>query len=218
MTNESTTPQRGLTRQQVIRLMGAIDASHVDKKQGLSYIAQHQARAEMTRIFGVGNWDSDTESMELMYETVLNEGDPQYPTKANGKPYYVTCYRAAVRVRIRDYWGNQIATFREFHAEENAPLPNRGEAHAMAITSSESYALRRALIGLGDRLGLGLYENGSVAPLVVGTLQLTDPESPLYAEPRTAQQAGPAASSTHQDKFNRAATTPGPAPEAPPTA
>jgi hypothetical protein len=63
----------------------------------------------------------------------------------------------------------------------------------MAITSVESYALRRAAIGLGDRLGLGLYNDGKIEPLVKGTLQLTDPESPLYQEPK--KEEGPLPSS-----------------------
>jgi hypothetical protein len=50
----------------------------------------------------------------------------------------------------------------------------------MAVSSVESYALRRAVISLGDRLGLGLYDGGSSAPLVKGTLQTADPESPQY--------------------------------------
>lgn len=203
---------RGLTRAQVERLMNAIDPTHVESKRGMSYIAQHQARAEMTRIFGVGNWDSEVISMELIYETELNKGMPQYPQKATGAPYYVACYIAAVRVNVRDYWGNPVATFLEYHAEENAPLPNRGEAHAMAITSVESYALRRALIGLGDRLGLGLYEKGQTAPLVRGTLQLTDPDSPLYRKPKkeepTTQEPGPKGASVHQGAFATRSTVP----------
>jgi hypothetical protein len=165
--------------------MNGIDPKHVETKRGMSYIAQHQARAEMTRIFGVGNWDSRVESMDLLYETQIEQGQPQYPAKGDGKPYYVACYKAAVTVNVRDYFGFPVASFTEYHVEENAPLPNRGEAHAMAVTSVESYALRRALIGLGDRLGLGLYEKGQVTPLVRGTLQLTDPESPLFQEPHT---------------------------------
>ena len=84
---------------------------------------------------------------------------------------------------IRDYWGHEVCTFVEYHAEANSNLPDRGQAHAMAITSVESYALRRAAIGLGDRLGLGLYNDGKTDPLVRGSLQLTDKESPLYREP-----------------------------------
>lgn len=57
----------------------------------------------------------------------------------------------------------------------------------MAITSVESYALRRAAIGLGDRLGLGLYNKGALTPLVKGTLQTFDEESPTYIEPPETQ-------------------------------
>lgn len=166
----------GLTRMQVERLMRGIDPTHVDKKQGLSYMAQHEVRAELTRIFGFGNWDTKVESMELLWES---EG----PSADGKKTMYRACYKAAVRLTIRDYWGNEVCSFVEYHAEANSNLPDRGEAHAMAITSCESYALRRAAIGLGDRLGLGLYNDGKVDPLVRGSLQLSDPEAPLYREP-----------------------------------
>ena len=42
----------------------------------------------------------------------------------------------------------------------------------MALTSVSSYALRRALINLGDRFGLGLYNKGSEAPHGQYTIQL----------------------------------------------
>lgn len=153
------------------RLVKAIDPSHVDKKQKLSYMAQHEVRAELTRIFGYGNWDSQVEKMDFLWEDTYEK---------DNKTYYRACYAASVRLNVRDYWGNPVCSFVEYHAEANSGLPDRGEAHAMAITSVESYALRRAAIGLGDRLGLGLYDDGKTAPLVKGTLQMTDPESPLY--------------------------------------
>lgn len=181
----------GLSKEQIKRLTKGIDPSHIESKRGLTYISQHQARAELTRIFGYGNWDSQVESMDLLYETRIEKGDPQYPQKGDGKPYYVACYRASVRLNIRDYEGKHIASFVEYHAEENAPLPNRGEAHAMAITSVESYALRRAAIGLGDRLGLGLYDGGDAAPLVRGTLQTTDADSPLFIDSKAAPATPP---------------------------
>lgn len=162
----------GLTKMQVRRLVQAIDPTHVDKKQGkLTYMAQHEVRAELTRIFGYGNWDAQTEEMAFLWES-SHEKD--------GKEYWRACYMARVRVNIRDYWGNPVASFIGAHAEANSILPDRGEAHAMAVSSVESYALRRAVISLGDRLGLGLYDGGSSAALVKGTLQLTDPESPLF--------------------------------------
>jgi hypothetical protein len=177
------TEKRGLTRAQIQRLMRGIDPAHVDKKQGLTYMAQHEVRAELTRIFGVGNWDSQVESMDLLWEW---EG----PSADGKKTMYRACYKAAVRLTIRDYWGNVVCSFVEHHAEANSNLPDRGEAHAMAITSVESYALRRAAIGLGDRLGLGLYNGGATTPLVRGTLQLTDVDSPLYTAPTPPPEEG----------------------------
>jgi len=197
------TEKRGLTRAQVERLTKGIAASHVEKKQGLSYMAQHEVRAELTRIFGYGNWDSQVEKMDFLWEQEILHGELGYPAKpkTGNPPYYRACYAASVRLNIRDYWGNPICSFVEYHAEANSVLPDRGEAHAMAITSVESYALRRAAIGLGDRLGLGLYDGGETKPLVVGTLQLIDPESPLYVE-KPKDEAAPAASSRLQGAVN----------------
>lgn len=181
--------ERGLTKTQIRRLLSAIDPNHVDKKQGrMSYMAHHEVRAELTRIFGYGNWDAQTEKMEFLWESVHAAGtnDPDYPKerdgteKPGGKPYYRACYMATVRVNIRDYWGNPVASFVGAHSEANSVLPDRGEAHAMAVTSVESYALRRAVISLGDRFGLSLYDKGSEMQLVKGTLQFTDEESPLF--------------------------------------
>lgn len=197
--------KRGLTRAQIDRLRQPIDPSFVDKKQGgLSYMSQHEVRAELTRIFGYGNWDSSVDDMQFIYEYEVHPGTnhPEYPKepqskgggeKAGGKVYYRVCYRARVTLRIRDYWGNPVAEWSEWHAEANSVLPDRGEAHAMAITSVESYALRRAAINLGDRLGLGLYDKGSEKALVRNTLQMTDPESPLYLPPEEVARRAEAA-------------------------
>lgn len=171
-------PHGQLTIAQIQRLLKPIDQSHVENKRGMSYIAQFQARAELTRIFGFGNWDSRVVHEELLYESRLAAGDDGYPKNPKSTYYYVVAYKVGVELNIRDYWGRPLTSFVQYHAEENAPLPNRGEAHAMALTSAQSYAFRRAAIDLGDRLGLGLYDKGSTNPLVVGTLQLTDPDSP----------------------------------------
>lgn len=183
---EAIRNRRGLTRAQIERLRLPIDANFVEKKQNLSYIAQHEVRAELTRIFGYGNWDSSVDDMQFVYEYEVKNGDLEFPNKPKTPEtiYYRVCYRARVTLNIRDYWGNHVASFSEWHAEANSVLPDRGEAHAMAITSVESYALRRCAINLGDRLGLGLYDKGSLAPLVKNTLQMADPESPLYLSPQ----------------------------------
>ena len=110
---------RGLTRTQIQRLMRGIDPNHIDKKRNLSYMAQHEVRAELTRIFGVGNWDSQVVNLERLWEDTYEK---------DGKTYYRVCYAASVRLTIRDYWGNQVCQFVEWHAEANSGLPDRGEA------------------------------------------------------------------------------------------
>lgn len=179
-----------LTRTQISRLLRPVRADRVENKQGRAYVPQHEVRAELIRIFGPGNVDHTMTDPVLIYETRIASGDDQYPTSGNKPYYYVACYKAGCTLRVRDYDGEQVAEFTEYHIEENAPLPNRGEAHAMAVTSAQSYALRRAAISLGDAMGLHLYNGGSVAPLVGGTLQLTgDPDAEYYTPPQTPQEA-----------------------------
>lgn len=185
--------QWGLTRNQIIMLLRAVAEDRIDTKQGKSYIPQWEARATMNRIFGPGNWDSEVIHETMIYETKLIKGDDQYPDKGNGKPYYVVAYKVGVRATIRDLWGNHLSSNVEYHVEENAPLPNRGEAHAMALTSATSYALRRALINFGDALGLHLYNKGGHAPVILQTLALSDPAAPGYKEPQKPQAAAAAA-------------------------
>jgi hypothetical protein len=146
-----------LTFEQVDELVKSINPEYVDSKQKLTYLAQHQARAEMNRIFGYANWDLHTDQVTPLYEEQRETGTGQ------GKAMrWIVGYRAQVTVNIRDLWGMPLASYTGVHAEENAPQPNRGEAHALALTSVDSYALRRALINLGDRFGLGLYDGGKV--------------------------------------------------------
>lgn len=161
-----------LTFEQVEELVKAINPAFVQSANNKAYLAQHQARAEMNRIFGYGNWDSKTDSMTLAYEERIEQGHPSFPRNGKGDVYWISGYEGAVTVVIRDLWGMPLAEYREFHFEENAPQPNRGEARALALTSVESYALRRSLINLGDRFGLGLYNKGSQAPHGIYTIQL----------------------------------------------
>jgi hypothetical protein len=159
----------GLTEKQIRRLITPVRESRVEQIRGNTYVPHQEVRAEFCRIFGPGNWDSRVHDVTLLYEDSRpGKGDNE------GKTYWVVGYRAAVTVRVRDYEGTEVAEFTEYHAEENAPQPNRGEAHALALTSVESYALRRAAIGLGDAFGLHLYRGGSLQPLVKGTLMLEE--------------------------------------------
>lgn len=179
-----------LIRRQLEELVKAINPAYVETKQKLTYLAQHQARAEMNRIFGYGNWDLDAGEPTLLYEYAT----PGVGANAS-KNYWRVGYRIKVTVDIRDLWGMPVASYTGLHAEQNAPQPDRGEAHALALTSVDSYALRRALINLGDRFGLGLYAGGSQAAHGLYTIQLEDdvlyrPWEPLDGQPQVAVQPG----------------------------
>jgi len=186
------TETRGrLTDMQIERLLNGVGQMRVAETRGMSYLPQHEVRAELTRCFGFGAWDTTVHDIHLLYE----EQRPGTGKNAD-KTYWHVGYRASVTLRIRDYDGNPVAEFTEAHAEENAPQPNRGEAHALALTACESYALRRAAIGLGDRFGLSLYNFGATAPMVKGTLQQvergerTDPDQATV--PEVTEQVGDA--------------------------
>lgn len=169
-----------LTQQQVERLLTPVRGDRLEKKQGMTYVPQHEVRAELSRVFGPGNWDSTMHDITLLYEESFER---------DKKTYWKVCYRAACTLRIRDYEGAHIAEFTEYHVEENAPQPNRGEAHALACTSAQSYALRRAAIGLGDAMGLHLYANGSAAALIKGSLFLTEYYKVAPPKPTPEQEA-----------------------------
>ncbi|HLV43708.1 MAG TPA: Rad52/Rad22 family DNA repair protein [Aggregatilineales bacterium] len=183
-----------LTFGQIEELVKAINSAYTARKQGgMTYLAQHQARAEMNRIFGYGNWDLRADDATLLYETRIAPGDPGFPKNGKAPFYWLVGYRISVTVDIRDLWGMPVASYTGVHAEENAPQPNRGEAHALALTSVDSYALRRALINLGDRFGLGLYNGGSLAPHGQYTHQLTPGDLFQWAPAEEGGAPAPAA-------------------------
>jgi len=171
-----------LTPEQIKRLLTPVRPDRIEKVRGQSYVPQFEVRAELSRVFGFGNWDSRIHDMTLIYESE--------DVRENGT-YWKVCYRCACTLSIRDYEGAPLCEFTEWHAEESAPQPSRGEAHALALTSVESYALRRACINLGDTFGLHLYRDGQLGPLIKGTLQTTDHDSPLYVPGQTPPPNNP---------------------------
>ena len=207
-------PDRGkLTRGQIARLLTPVRGDRLEKKQGLVYVPQQEVRAELIRTFGPGRTDHTMSEPHLLYETRLTKDDTQFPKTGKAPEYWVVAYMVGCTLRAYDYDGFLVYECTEYHAEECAPLPNRGEAHAMALTSAQSYALRRAALNLGDNMGLHLYSGGSTAPLVMNTMALADVDSPLHAtRPSNAtESSGPApvASSPDSPQGAPAATAPG---------
>jgi recombination DNA repair RAD52 pathway protein len=148
-------------KQQEILLRG-INQKRIAKRQqagrNLSYLEAWDVKAHLIRIFGFGGWSSEVLEAELAFES---EKDNKWNVG----------YKVILALTIHgvDDEDGCWATYTEA-AIGSATLPQRGEAHDMAIKTAESDALKRAAINLGDQFGLSLYNNGSTEPVVIETL------------------------------------------------
>jgi recombination DNA repair RAD52 pathway protein len=139
-------------KQQEILLKG-INPSRISQRKGgggkmLSYCEGWEIKAHMNRIFGFANWSWDVTSGELAFEE-------------KGEKNWVVGYKVIGTLKIHE----TRATYSE-SAIGSAQLPQRGEAHDMAIKTAETDAFKRAAINLGDQFGLSLYNGGSTEPAV----------------------------------------------------
>ena len=137
------------------QLLKPINESRIAQRKGgggrmLSYLEAWDVKAHMIRVFGFAKWSWIVTSAELVFEE-----------EKDGK-WYVGC-KVVGSLYVKD------ATYSEA-AVGSSPLPQRGEAHDMAIKTAESDAFKRAAINLGDQFGLSLYNNGSTRPVVTTTL------------------------------------------------
>lgn len=144
-------------RQQEILLKG-INPQRISQRKGgggraLSYLEAWDVKAHLIRVFGFGGFSSDVLSAELMFEEQVGSN-------------WNVGYKVILRLTI----GNDYHPTYTEAAVGSATLPQRGEAHDMAVKTAESDALKRAAINLGDQFGLSLYNNGSTAPVVTQTL------------------------------------------------
>lgn len=156
-----------LTQDQYEQLMKPLNPSRVAKRQqagrNLSYLETWDVKAHLIRIFGFGGWSWDVIAAEQAFEQ-----------EKEGK--WNVGYRVVGRLLIPTL----DCTYTEA-AVGSATLPQRGEAHDMAVKTAESDALKRAAINLGTQFGLSLYNNGDMkdvvkATLVVPTLAQTETE------------------------------------------
>lgn len=143
-------------RQHEILLKG-LNPTRISQRKGgggrsLSYLEAWDVKAHLIRVFGFGGFDSEVISADLAFEDQVGNN-------------WNVGYKVILRLTIHDI----NATYTEA-AVGSASLPQRGEAHDMAVKTAESDALKRAAINLGDQFGLSLYNNGSTAPVVNQTL------------------------------------------------
>lgn len=128
------------------------------KGPALSYVAQHDVRAHLNRVFGFGRWSMDVKETHFMFD------------EQNDAKRWKACYRATVRLTIYAPDGTEIAHYEDSHASGNMPQPDRADAHALALTIAVSTAMKRAATCLGDQFGLSLYNKGQTLPFVKTTL------------------------------------------------
>ena len=121
----------------------------------LAYLEAWDVKAHLIRIFGFGQWSADVLESTLAFED------------KNEKGQWNVGYKVTLRLSIPAL----ECTYTEA-AVGSANLPQRGEAHDMAIKTAESDALKRAAINLGTQFGLSLYNSGSLRDVVVQTLDL----------------------------------------------
>jgi recombination DNA repair RAD52 pathway protein len=146
-----------LNARQYEQLLKPLNESRVAKRgqagRQLSYREAWDVKAHLIRIFGFGGWSADVLESTLAFED------------KNEKGQWNVGYKVTLRLSIPTL----ECTYTE-SAVGSANLPQRGEAHDMAIKTAESDALKRAAINLGTQFGLSLYNNGSMRDVVVQTL------------------------------------------------
>lgn len=153
-------PWGQLTPDQIAQLLKPIHPSRVSKdRNGYSHVEGYEQRAHLNRLFGFARWSGETTAMELVFES---------SEEKNGRTGWTAAYRAQYTLTIHSYDGAKLATYIEWAMGDARNQPVRAEAHDLAVKMAETQALKRAASNLGDQFGLGLYNGGSMAPLVRG--------------------------------------------------
>lgn len=152
------------------QLLKPLNPSRVAKRQqagrNLSYLEAWDVKAHLNRIFGFLNWSADVISADLAFED------------QNEKGQWQVGYKVVLCLRVNG------ASYTEA-AVGSSSLPQRGEAHDMAVKTAESDALKRAAINLGTQFGLSLYDDGSMKDVVGKTLDRGAPEPSTESLPST---------------------------------
>ena len=151
-----------MNQQQYEQLLKPLKQSRVSQRKQagreFSYLEAWDVKAHLIRIFGFGGWSWTVTTAELAFED-NKDGRWNVGYKVIGT-LSIACLGC---------------TYSEA-AVGSATLPQRGEAHDMAVKTAESDALKRAAINLGTQFGLSLYKNGSLEDVVIQTLDRSSNE------------------------------------------
>lgn len=170
-----------LSRAQIGYLLRGIDEMRVGKDgKGFSHVEAWDIRRHLIRVFGFGGHDTDMLEASLISETSamrqkMGKNGPY------GDPYeaWTVIYRVAVRLSVK-VDGVELGHWHGIATGDASNQPSRADAHDLALKTADSQALKRAATNLGDQFGLSLYNKGSFAPVVQGSL--------AYLKPRTEQE------------------------------
>ena len=170
------------TEQQIDQLLKPIHPNRVLRDgKGHSHVSQQDILAHLIRVFGFGNFDIDVRETDCLFEQ-------ERADKAGALTgRYDVCYRAMVRLTIRDTYGLEICHY-ENGSTATAQNQTRGDAHDLAYKSAISLSVKRAAIALGDQFGLSLYNKGQTAALVMGTLARPSTDHPEDVQHGVTQQ------------------------------
>jgi hypothetical protein len=152
----------GFTPDQVSQLLKPINSARVlSDGKGHAHVSQQDILAHLIRVFGFGGFDIEVLATDCIFEQ--GRGTDPHPTR------FDVCYRALVRLTIKDAAGNTVCTY-ENGSTATAQNQSRGDAHDLAYKSAISLSVKRAAIALGDQFGLSLYNKGQRSALVMGTM------------------------------------------------
>lgn len=157
------TPRGQLDSDQVDQLLRAIKPNRVLQANGVSHLSQQDVKAHLSRVFGFGGWDMEVLSAETVFER------PHVKRDGSESGGFDVCYRALVRLTIRNRRGELVAVI-EDGSTATAQNQNLGGGHDLAYKSAISLSLKRAAAALGDQFGLSLYNRGQMTSLVKTTL------------------------------------------------
>jgi len=179
--------------QQIDSLKAGLDRSKVRQREQagrkFSYVEGWHAIAEANRIFGFGEWSSETVEIRCVSEA------PRKIGKSNPRDGFAVSYIARVRVTVM---AGDTPIVREGVGSGHGLDVDLGLAHESAIKESETDARKRALMTFGNPFGLALYDKDQTN--VVDTPAEPEPtSSQLMADAMIealVKRSGPAAVET----------------------
>lgn len=166
-----------LTPVQIDALLQPLAQGRVRTVQGNSHLEAWDVRRHLLRVFGWGGWDLTLLSLDCILERSNWSDKPDEPFKGR----HTVIYRATYRLTIKDTDGTVLAHFDEGATGDAQNQPSLGDAHDQAMKTALSQALKRCAMNLGDRFGLGLYNNGRTDAVVGKSLAHDDGTLPLPA-------------------------------------